>query len=156
MLQKYKDKREQGFTIVEVLIVLAIAGLIILIVLLAVPALQRNQRNTARRNDVSRIGGAVQEFSNNNNGRTPGAGDVGDVVANAGDLSQYETGDISINAPGGAVGALTDSQEMIVQVGVVCDGTTGGVTDTGAGSRNVAIQFAVETTGGVDGVCQNV
>jgi prepilin-type N-terminal cleavage/methylation domain-containing protein len=38
----YKQKRQQGFTIIEVLIVLAIAALILLIVFLAVPALQRN------------------------------------------------------------------------------------------------------------------
>ena len=51
MLQNLK-KRNQGFTIIEVMIVLAIAGLIMLIVFLAVPALQRNQRNTARKQDV--------------------------------------------------------------------------------------------------------
>ena len=59
MLQKYKTKREEGFTIIEVLIVLAIAGLILLIVFLAIPALQRNSRNTQRKNDsagVSQIG----------------------------------------------------------------------------------------------------
>ena len=41
-------KRAEGFTIIEVLIVLAIAGLILLVVFLAVPALQRNARNTQR------------------------------------------------------------------------------------------------------------
>ncbi|HPW47952.1 MAG TPA: prepilin-type N-terminal cleavage/methylation domain-containing protein, partial [Candidatus Saccharibacteria bacterium] len=35
-------KDQKGFTIIEVLIVLAIAALILLIVFLAVPALQRN------------------------------------------------------------------------------------------------------------------
>jgi prepilin-type N-terminal cleavage/methylation domain-containing protein len=35
-----------GFTIIEVMIVLAIAGLILLIVFLAVPALEREARNT--------------------------------------------------------------------------------------------------------------
>jgi prepilin-type N-terminal cleavage/methylation domain-containing protein len=34
-------KNKEGFTIIEVLIVLAIAGLIMLVVLLAVPGLQR-------------------------------------------------------------------------------------------------------------------
>ena len=47
--------RKDGFTIIEVLIVLAIAGLIMLIVFLAVPALQRNSRNTQRKNDVANI-----------------------------------------------------------------------------------------------------
>ncbi|MDQ3065292.1 MAG: prepilin-type N-terminal cleavage/methylation domain-containing protein, partial [bacterium] len=41
MLSRIKNNNK-GFTIIEVLIVLAIAGLIMLIVFLAVPALQRN------------------------------------------------------------------------------------------------------------------
>src|SRR5687767_1601772 len=62
------QNKEKGFTIIEVLIVLAIAGLIVLIVFLAVPALQRNSRNTQRKNDASQVLGAVQEDVNNNNG----------------------------------------------------------------------------------------
>src|SRR5258706_16435394 len=76
MLSKLrKSKKEQGFTIIEVLIVLAIAGLIMLIVFLAVPALQRNSRNTQRKDDVARVGSAVQEFINNNNGTLPATTD---------------------------------------------------------------------------------
>ena len=51
-LQKIRDQKtseQKGFTIIEVMIVLAIAGLIILIVFLAVPALQRNGRNTQQK-----------------------------------------------------------------------------------------------------------
>lgn len=69
MLNKYKTKREEGFTIIEVLIVLAIAGLIILIVFLAVPALQRNARNNARNQEASRISAAVTECLANHNGQ---------------------------------------------------------------------------------------
>lgn len=70
-------KQEKGFTIIEVLIVLAIAGLIILIVFLAVPALQRNSRNTQRKNDISALLGAVSEHISNNSGTLPDAGQVG-------------------------------------------------------------------------------
>src|SRR5438105_6731310 len=71
MKQEYKQKRPQGFTIIEVLIVLAIAGLILLIVFLAVPALQRNARNTAIRNDAAIVLGGINEFVANNNGTLP-------------------------------------------------------------------------------------
>ncbi len=64
---------KKGFTIIEVLIVLAIAGLILLIVFLAVPALQRNSRNTQRKNDVAGLLGAFSEYTNNNNGTFPTA-----------------------------------------------------------------------------------
>ena len=38
-------KNKKGFTIIEVVLVLAIAGLIFLMVFIALPALQRSQRN---------------------------------------------------------------------------------------------------------------
>lgn len=67
MLKKVNQK---GFTIIEVLIVLAIAGLIMLIVFLAVPALQRNTRNTSRTSDASKFAAAVNQCLTNNNGVT--------------------------------------------------------------------------------------
>ena len=68
---KNNTKRQSGFTIIEVLIVLAIAGLILLIVFLAVPALQRNSRNTQRKNDVQAALGSFQETINNGGGQLP-------------------------------------------------------------------------------------
>lgn len=70
MTQKL-NKREEGFTIIEVLIVLAIAALILLIVFLAVPALQRNSRNNSRNSDVSSIIGAMNEYVDNTGGTVP-------------------------------------------------------------------------------------
>jgi prepilin-type N-terminal cleavage/methylation domain-containing protein len=69
--QQLKKRNDKGFTIIEVLIVLAIAGLILLIVFLAVPALQRNSRNTQRNNDVAGMIGAWNEQNNNSNGGAP-------------------------------------------------------------------------------------
>ena len=65
------SKYSEGFTIIETMIVLAIAALIMLIVFLAVPALQRAQRNTATKNDASRIAAAVSTFVSNANGELP-------------------------------------------------------------------------------------
>lgn len=70
---KSKNKGQSGFTIIEVLIVLAIAGLILLIVFLAVPTLQRNQRNAGRKQDGGKLVTAVQNFVSNNNGNLPGS-----------------------------------------------------------------------------------
>lgn len=64
-------KDNKGFTIIEVMIVLTIAGLIMLIVFLAVPALQRNSRNTQRRSDAARFSSIISEFVVNNNGKVP-------------------------------------------------------------------------------------
>ncbi|MFZ1706834.1 MAG: prepilin-type N-terminal cleavage/methylation domain-containing protein [Candidatus Nanogingivalis sp.] len=57
-----QQPKERGFTIIEVVLVLAIAGLIFLMVFIALPALQRNQRDTQRKNDMSRVLSAVQSY----------------------------------------------------------------------------------------------
>lgn len=59
--------KKRGFTIIEVVLVLAIAGLIFLMVFIALPALQRSQRNTRRREDISRISTAVTQYLASNN-----------------------------------------------------------------------------------------
>ena len=64
-------KSKKGFTIIEVVLVLAIAGLIFLMVFIALPALQRSQRNTQRADDMSRVLTAVNSYQSNNNGKTP-------------------------------------------------------------------------------------
>jgi prepilin-type N-terminal cleavage/methylation domain-containing protein len=66
-----KIKSKKGFTIIEVVLVLAIAGLIFLMVFLALPALQRNQRNTARGTDLSRVVSQLQTYQSNNRGQVP-------------------------------------------------------------------------------------
>jgi prepilin-type N-terminal cleavage/methylation domain-containing protein len=60
-----------GFTIIEVMIVLAIAGLIMLVVFLAVPALQRSTRNHERKQDASMIAATMADFSNNHGNQLP-------------------------------------------------------------------------------------
>jgi prepilin-type N-terminal cleavage/methylation domain-containing protein len=65
---------QHGFTIIEVVLVLAIAGLIFLMVFLALPALQRSQRNTARKQDVGIVASAINSYSSDNKGKLPDAG----------------------------------------------------------------------------------
>lgn len=67
----HNTKSKSGFTIIEVVLVLAIAGLIFLIVFLAVPALQRSQRDTQRKSDVSRLMSQVSNYQSNNRGAVP-------------------------------------------------------------------------------------
>jgi len=68
---QHKNKQQKGFTIIETMIVLAIAGLIMLIVFLAVPALQRSARNTQRKNDAGNILSAINTWVSNNEGQLP-------------------------------------------------------------------------------------
>lgn len=138
MLQKYKTKREEGFTIIEVLIVLAIAGLIILIVFLAVPALQRNSRNTQRTNDASRLSAAINECLNNNNGKVDDCDDFG-----AAKLNTYIT--------------IADNQQLVNDSGAALDGVAlafstkcddaGNAAISGGGGRAYTLTYKVETSG---------
>lgn len=73
-----KGTKAAGFTIIEVMIVLAIAGLIMAIVFVAIPQLQRNTRNTTRRDVINRIKTEVDNYATNNNGSYPTA----DTTAN--------------------------------------------------------------------------
>src|SRR5689334_14612455 len=63
--------KKQGFTIIEVVLVLAIAALIFLMIFIALPALQRGQANTARKNDASTIASALGTYRSNKNGSLP-------------------------------------------------------------------------------------
>ena len=63
-------KTKEGFTIIEVVLVLAIAGLIFLMVFIALPALQRSQRDTSRRNDMSRVDTSLVQYQTNNSTRS--------------------------------------------------------------------------------------
>jgi prepilin-type N-terminal cleavage/methylation domain-containing protein len=68
-MDKLLNKRKaSGFTIIEVMIVLAIAGLIMVIVFIAVPQLQRNQRDNARQNIANRIKAEMETYAGNNQG----------------------------------------------------------------------------------------
>lgn len=90
--QLHKTKDQQGFTIIEVLIVLAIAGLIMLVVFLAVPNLQRSQRNNGRASEAARYATAITNFVSNNNGTLPAtANDVTGITSEFGTF-KYFTG----------------------------------------------------------------
>ena len=67
------EKRDsnEGFTMVEVALVLAIAGLIFLMVFIALPAVQRTQRDAKRRDDVGALLTAIQKYQSNNRGAFP-------------------------------------------------------------------------------------
>ena len=75
-----KLNTKKGFTIIEVVLVLAIAGLIFLMVFIALPALQRNQRDTQRKNDLSRIQSAVNSYQANSKGKIPGSSELNHCV----------------------------------------------------------------------------
>ena len=63
--------KKNGFTIIEVVLVLAVAGLVFLMVFVALPSLQRSQRDTQRRQDIARVVTALTQYQANNQGSLP-------------------------------------------------------------------------------------
>jgi prepilin-type N-terminal cleavage/methylation domain-containing protein len=61
----YSIPCDAGFTIIEVLIVLAIATLILLVIMFAIPALNRNERNYERKHYVDVAAAAMLEYKAN-------------------------------------------------------------------------------------------
>lgn len=163
MIQKLKSREKtssDGFTIIEVLIVLAIAGLILLIVFLAVPALERNARNTERKNDVSSILSAISEYESNNDGQLPTTSGpfstefsgenpkLGYYTTTANVQYTYTAG-IMATAPA----APGSPDKVNIYNGVECDQTNDGSTLTGASERSVIALYDIETSGGITPQC---
>ena len=65
-------KVQQGFTIIELLIVIAIIGILAGLVLNNFQGAQAKARDTQRRADINAIHGKLEEYYNNNNGYPDG------------------------------------------------------------------------------------
>ena len=111
-----QTKSNKGFTIIEVVLVLAIAGLIFLMVFIALPALQRNQRDQARKGDVSLVATAVTNYTSNNRGKFP-------------ETSALRN---SLGAPEGSENGSTEFAELSTNINSVAvhNSTTGAVEGT--------------------------
>lgn len=118
-------KKEKGFTLIEIVLVLAIAGLLLVIVFLAVSGAQKSRRDSQRKNDLSRLAAAIENYASNTNGNYPSSLTSGAftsyVPTNFADPSS-NAGYLTIAA--GNNGAVTFS----LGSGTACDGAavTGG------------------------------
>jgi prepilin-type N-terminal cleavage/methylation domain-containing protein len=173
MVQQKQVKK--GFTIIEVVLVLAIAGLIFMMVFIALPALQRSQRDTQRKNDMARMQSAIVNYQTNNHNRLPGDDDWGTCGADGdnagangfcgsylivgGDYFTDPDGSAYVLTVDGAnVGAATDmtnltfetaAHRVFITKGVTCDGEQ---LIASTGGQKVALRYKLEG-GGI--VCLN-
>lgn len=169
--------QQKGFTIIEVVLVLAIAALIFLVVFLAVPALQRSQRDTQRRSDLGRFHTAIVNWAGNRQGKIPetaGGAAATNVVnenwvrkyvmADGKDKFEDPRGNMNGGSPRGnynvsaGVGALSPpvfsptDNTMYYRTQALCDADTGGATATGATVRTFAVLVPLESG---DVACQD-
>lgn len=136
-------KQQNGFTIIEVVLVLAIAALIFLMIFIALPALQRNQRDTARKNDASVVSSAVTNFTSNQR-RAFKSEDASELVKYIDRLDQYEPKDVSVVA---GLGTQSEREDKIVVIpGMKCDGAK----VVKGSTRTAAIVVVLENNGNKD------
>jgi prepilin-type N-terminal cleavage/methylation domain-containing protein len=155
MLRQLQKRKEAGFTIIEVLIVLAIAGLIMLVVFLAVPALNRNSHNQQYKTEANNLLSAYQETSNNNGGAaltasTDGNGDAGTVktAANTKTITVVSIIAQTTTAQTPALGAA------VFVLGTKCTSQSSNVpSTTNTTPRNVALIYTIEASGGTAYQC---
>ena len=166
-MKKQSSKSKKGFTIIEVVLVLAIAGLIFLMVFVALPALQRSQKDTQRRDDMSRFMSQLSQRQTNNKGNVPGntTGDWenfideylevgGDTFADP-DGTNYTIGDVCVaNGSGCSSGntmpdaSLTweaNQHQIYVYKNARCDGES--AVFVANSPRQVAIRYKLEGAG---------
>ena len=173
-----KLNKSKGFTIIETLIVLAIAATIFLVVFLAVTALNRSSRNTQRKDDAAAVIAGMSEYAGNNSGVLPtvdnfaappnlklcAASDANCANANNTDvpttvkIGYYSgtsntpdvTGDIYIGASTAGITAASAKDSLNVIIGDTCTGNL----PTPGSSRGVAAVYGIESSSGFNWVCE--
>ena len=151
-MTKENIKGKKGFTIIEVVLVLAIAGLIFLMVFVALPALQRSQRDTQRRQDYADLLSSINSYMTNNNGSLPPNGndlDSAKYINSSGKGPSGNSYTITVcdfsdtDCQGNFVDATSDSEGTVrVVKGATCEKGAPKKTNS---KRAFAIYAALET-----------
>lgn len=146
-----KNDFANGFTIIEVVIVLAVTGMIFLVVFLAIPQLQASRRDSQRRSDAARLGAAIEQTAVNSQGIYPddGSGVTSKVDFVVNNLQDPESGSdytsSGSNPPG--VGEFYYSPNGQCGVdGLITDPGTPPAPGT---AKNYALSLGLETGGAV-------
>lgn len=149
-------QKNNGFTIIEVVLVLAVAGLIFLAVFVALPTLQRGQRDEQRRSDAARFVSQLTSYATNNNGSLPADSNVGTFLSNymtssTEGFKDPQTGNnYTVTVPGSTNSSPSTIGQFYYKRGATCNGES---IVFGSNNRQAAIAIKLES-GGV--YCQTV
>jgi prepilin-type N-terminal cleavage/methylation domain-containing protein len=137
---KKSPANKSGFTLIEIVIVLAIAALIMVIVFVAVQGAQRSRRDTTARNAASQTLAAMEQYASNNSGAYPTA--AGQMVAS------YTTG--ITPTPVYSAAPVTGPNTINYSSGKPCNGNVLAATGN---ANNAAVFYWSEASG--TAVCIN-
>jgi prepilin-type N-terminal cleavage/methylation domain-containing protein len=130
------EQKQKGFTLIEIVIVLAIAALVLAGVLIAVSGAQKSRRDTQRKDDVGKIASYLEQYASNNNGDSPPADGTGFNGNYGQNLKDPSSGDVY------TIGTTDDRTAGQIQYlpGVDCAGAD-------SGSRVYALKYTLEQGG---------
>lgn len=163
-------KRAGGFTAIEILLALTIAGIIIMLAFQTIPVLQRNSRNNDRKQDVAAVLEAVSHWQLNHSGNIPN-NPSDDFMRNA-QLYYYDQTLISFNstpATGIAINPQIPSAALIpgesnssldsvyIYNYRKCSPDANGLsTNRGAGYNDIVALYSIETRAGSVSQCREL
>ena len=138
---------QRGFTLVELIIVIAIGGMIVTLAFLGIRQAQRDKLDDARKSDANHYLLAAKQWASENNGFLPASQADADGVT----TTYITAGGATFNDPDGtawnvtyAIGTPGSSQDMFVHNAAVCNG--GSIV--AGGTRQFAV--AVELNNGIN------
>jgi len=135
---KRLQNKQTGFTLIEVVLVLAIGALIILMALLAFNGASRSRRDTARTDAAGQLAAALEQSAANSGGSYPASqADLDKITTTAMQDPKTQT------KPVFAAGASADTK-IVYTSGASC-GTDGKTFTTGAGTGSYAITYRQES-----------
>lgn len=143
----YSLKKQKGFTIVELLIVIVVIGILATLVIITFSGIQQKSRNTARQTDVNAIQSAVEAFYAQH-GFYPTLADLNTAQFRTDHMKGFDAE--ALKDPKGPtvdIAATTDAdQYSYVASGTGCTNTTATTITAGEPQDNGCTAFVVTAT----------
>jgi prepilin-type N-terminal cleavage/methylation domain-containing protein len=152
MSNKLKELRtKEGFTIIEVIIVLVIGAVIMLAVFLVVPQLQRTQRNARQQDNARRILTSTQQYLSNNQNNFPGSGqnilDITGTLTNPSGNVALTNNDITIGTTPAVGAAGTAVTPTVGKAVIINNAKCNGTNNTTGQTNAIAVIIGIEPSG---------
>jgi len=112
------SRKKTGFTLIEIVLVMAVSGMILVMVFMALSGAQRGRRDTQRKNDLSRLGTQIESYGSNHSGIFP------PDLASLGSYTPAEFTDPSSGTGYLSIPSGTGHITYQLGAGTACDGTT--------------------------------
>lgn len=165
-MKKGEMNTKKGLTIIEVSLVLAVAGLIFLMVFVALPEMRSAQRDSQRKDDLLVFLEAVKKYQSNNRGALPSNGSLwatfytnylgnnfvspsGEAytIANIGDIGPCEASGVGLSCSGQLEGSSMAYDALYVFTQATCGGDAGDEAIKSSNPRSIVVLTRLEKAG---------